>query len=212
MAKYTNDANQLLTLVGGKSNIKSVTHCITRMRFVLNDLSKADIKAIESLDSVKGTFTQAGQFQVIIGNDVADFYNEFTRLSGIEGVSKEQVKADAKDNQNWLQKLMSNLAEIFAPIIPALVVGGLILGFRNILEGVKMFNDLGQFTLKEGTQTITNMSPFWNGVNHFLWLPAEAIFHFLPVAITWSVTRKMGATQILGIILGITLVLSLIHI
>lgn len=206
MAKYTNDANQLLTLVGGKSNIKSVTHCITRMRFVLNDLSKADIDAIENLDSVKGTFTQAGQFQVIIGNDVADFYNEFTRLSGIEGVSKEQVKADAKDNQNWLQKLMSNLAEIFAPLIPALVVGGLILGFRNILEGVKMFNDLGQFTLKEGTQTITNISPFWNGVNHFLWLPAEAIFHFLPVAITWSVTRKMGSTQILGIILGITLV------
>ena len=127
-----------------------------------NDLSKADIDAIENLDSVKGTFTQAGQFQVIIGNDVADFYNEFTRLSGIEGVSKEQVKADAKDNQDWLQKLMSNLAEIFAPLIPALVVGGLILGFRNILEGVKMFNDLGQFTLKEGTQTITNISPFWN--------------------------------------------------
>ena len=208
MAKYTNDASQLLDLVGGKDNIKSVTHCITRMRFVLKDQSKADIAGIEKLDSVKGSFTQAGQFQVIIGNDVADFYQEFSKISGIEGVSKEQAKSDAKDNQNWLQKLMSNLAEIFAPLIPALVVGGLILGFRNILEGVKMFNDLGEFSLRHGTQTITNLSSFWNGVNHFLWLPAEAIFHFLPVAITWSVTRKMGGTQILGIILGITLVSS----
>lgn len=208
MAKYTQDASKLLDLVGGKSNIKSVTHCITRMRFVLNDESKANISAIEALNSVKGSFTQAGQFQVIIGNDVADFYKEFSAISGIEGVSKEEAKRDAKSNQSFIQRLMSNLAEIFAPLIPALVVGGLILGFRNILEGVKMFDDAGAFNLIHGTKTITNLYPFWNGVNHFLWLPAEAIFHFLPVAITWSVTRKMGGTQILGIILGITLVSS----
>ena len=67
---------QLLTLIGGKENIQAVSHCMTRMRFVLVDPKKADEKAIEELPSVKGTFTQAGQYQVIIGNDVAVFYNE----------------------------------------------------------------------------------------------------------------------------------------
>ncbi|MFL8952809.1 PTS system trehalose-specific EIIBC component [Helcococcus kunzii] len=206
MGKYREDAKKLLELIGGKENIKSVTHCVTRMRFVLNDESKADIKAIEELKPVKGSFTQAGQYQVIIGNEVDLFYNDFTEVSGVEGVSKEQAKSDAKSNQTALQRVMSTLAEIFAPIIPAIIVGGLILGFRNILEGVKMFDAAGTFNLRGGTQTITQMSTFWNGVNHFLWLPGEAIFHFLPVGITWSVTRKMGTTQILGIVLGITLV------
>lgn len=206
MGKYREDAKKLLELVGGKENIKSVTHCVTRMRFVLNDESKADINAIEELKPVKGSFTQAGQYQVIIGNEVDLFYNDFTEVSGVEGVSKEQAKSDAKSNQTALQRVMSTLAEIFAPIIPAIIVGGLILGFRNILEGVKMFDAAGNFNLRGGTQTITQLSTFWNGVNHFLWLPGEAIFHFLPVGITWSVTRKMGTTQILGIVLGITLV------
>ena len=206
MGKYSEDSKKLLECIGGKENIKSVSHCVTRMRFVLIDESKADVSKIEELKSVKGSFTQAGQFQVIIGNEVDLFYNDFIAVSGVEGVTKDQVKADAKSNQSFLQRLMTNLAEIFTPIIPAIVVGGLILGFRNILEGVKMFTDSGAFDLVNGTKTITNISVFWNGVNHFLWLPGEAIFHFLPVGITWSVTRKMGTTQILGIVLGITLV------
>lgn len=78
MGKYQKDAALLLDLVGGVKNINAVSHCMTRMRFVLADDKLADTKAIEELPSVKGTFTQAGQFQVIIGNDVADFYNEFT--------------------------------------------------------------------------------------------------------------------------------------
>ena len=208
MGKYSQDAKKLLELVGGKENIKAVSHCVTRMRFVLFDESKANTEEIEKLKSVKGSFTQAGQYQVIIGNEVDLFYNDFKEVSGLEGVSKEQAKVDAKSNQTALQRIMSTLAEIFAPIIPAIVVGGLILGFRNILEAVPMFNELGEFTLREGKQTIVQMSTFWNGVNHFLWLPGEAIFHFLPVGITWSVTRKMGTTQILGIVLGITLVSS----
>lgn len=206
MTNFKNDAKALLEYVGGKENIKALTHCVTRMRFVLFDESKADVEKIESLDSVKGSFTQAGQFQVVIGNKVADFYNDFVKVSGMEAEMKDDVKRDAKDNQNALQRLMSNLAEIFAPIIPAIIVGGLILGFRNILEAVPMITQAGGFSLTQGTQTIVDVSQFWTGVNSFLWLPAEAIFHFLPVAITWSVTRKMGATPILGIVLGITLV------
>lgn len=215
MGKYQADAEKLLEFVGGKENIAAVTHCATRMRFVLNDPSKADEKAIEEIPSVKGMFTNAGQFQVIIGNDVSTFYNDFTAVSGIEGVSKEQGKALAKQNQNIIQRVIGVLAEIFTPLLPAIIVGGLILGFRNLLEGVQI-ESLGQKIIDgiaqanaDGSpiyQTIVDVSPFWAGVNHFLWLPGEAIFHFLPVGITWSITRKMGTTQILGIVLGITLV------
>lgn len=215
MGKFESDAKALLQAVGGKDNVAAVSHCATRMRFVLNDDSKADIKAIENLSAVKGTFTNAGQFQVIIGNDVPIFYNDFSAVSGIEGVSKEAAKSAAKKNLNPVQRVLTMLAEIFTPIIPAIIVGGLILGFRNVLESVGM-EWLGQ-QVADGAKvfdadgnpvwnTITMVSPFWSGVNHFLWLPGEAIFHFLPVGITWSVTRKMGTTQILGIILGICLV------
>ncbi|MDD7796019.1 PTS system trehalose-specific EIIBC component [Clostridium sp. 'White wine YQ'] len=198
MGKFKSDAEQLLKLVGGKLNISAVTHCATRMRFVLADPKVADVKAIEALKSVKGTFTQAGQFQVIIGNEVPTFYNEFVAVAGIDGVSKDEVKAAAKGNMSFIQRLLAGLAEIFTPLIPALVVGGLILGFRNVIGDIKL--------LEHGTKTIVEVSQFWAGVHSFLWLIGEAIFHFLPVGITWSISKKMGTTQILGIILGITLV------
>jgi PTS system trehalose-specific IIC component len=215
MGKYLEDSRKLLEFIGGKENIGAVTHCVTRMRFVLNDPEKADTEKIESLPSVKGTFTQAGQFQVIIGNDVANFYNDFVSIAGVEGVSKEAVKEEAKKNQNIFQKIASTLAEIFAPIIPAIIVGGLILGFRNILGeigfeslGQKVIDGVPQFLLDKTPvyNTIADVSQFWAGINDFLWLIGEAIFHFLPVGITWSITRKMGTTQILGIVLGLTLV------
>ncbi|WP_295345534.1 PTS system trehalose-specific EIIBC component [uncultured Streptococcus sp.] len=198
MGKFEKEAKDLLDAIGGKENVTAVSHCATRMRFVLGDDKKANVKAIEAIPVVKGTFTNAGQFQVIIGNDVPIFYNDFTAVSGIEGVSKEAAKSAAKSNQNPLQRVMATLAEIFTPIIPALIVGGLILGFRNVLEGV-------HWSMLDG-KTITEVSKFWSGINHFLWLPGEAIFQFLPVGITWSVSRKMGTSQILGIVLGICLV------
>ena len=198
MGKFEQEAKDLLAAIGGKENVTAVTHCATRMRFVLGNDKKADVKTIEAIPAVKGTFTNAGQFQVIIGNDVPIFYNDFTAVSGIEGVSKEAAKSAAKSNQNPVQRVMTTLAEIFTPIIPALIVGGLILGFRNVLEGV-------HWSMLDG-KTITEVSQFWSGVNHFLWLPGEAIFQFLPVGITWSVSRKMGTSQILGIVLGICLV------
>jgi trehalose PTS system EIIBC or EIIBCA component len=198
MTNYKDPSKDLLKHIGGKENIAAVTHCVTRMRFVLNDPSKADVKEIESIKLVKGTFTQAGQFQVIIGNEVSSFYNEFVKIAGVDGTSKEEAKVAAKQNMSWLQRMMAHLAEIFTPLIPALVVGGLILGFRNVIGDIKL--------LENGTKSIVEVSQFWAGVHAFLWLIGEAVFHFLPVGITWSVTKKMGGSQILGIVLGITLV------
>ncbi len=199
MGKFTEESKALLKAIGGSENIGAVSHCITRMRFVLNNPKIADIRAIETIPCVKGTFTQAGQFQVIIGNEVADFYNDFTAVSGVSGVSKAEVKAASKQNQNPIQRAMTSIAEIFAPIIPAIVVGGLILGFRNVIDSLYIFNG----------DTLVAQSQFWAGVDHFLWLIGEAVFHLgIPVGICWSVMKKMGGTEILGVVLGLTLVSS----
>lgn len=201
MGKYTEDSRQLLELVGGRENIAAVSHCMTRMRFVLNDPKKADVEKIEALKAVKGSFTQAGQFQVIIGNDVSLFYNDFTSVAGIEGVSKDAVKQAAKKNQNPLQRAIAVLAEIFAPLIPAIITGGLILGFRNCIDSLYLFEN--------GTKTLCDLSQFWTGVDSFLWLIGEAVFHVgIPVGICWSVAKKMGTTEMLGIVMGLTLVSS----
>lgn len=198
MGKYAEDAKELLRHVGGRENIAAVSHCMTRMRFALVDPGKADIKAIEAMKVVKGSFTQSGQFQVIIGNTVSDFYNDFVKEAGIEGVSKDAVKQAAKKNQNPLQRIVTALAEIFAPLIPAIITGGLILGFRNCIDSLYLFEN--------GTKTLCDISQFWSGIDSFLWLIGEAVFHMLPVGICWSVTKKMGTTQMLGIVLGLTLV------
>lgn len=198
MGKFEQEAKDLLTAIGGKENVTAVTHCATRMRFVLGDDKKADVKTIEAIPAVKGTFTNAGQFQVIIGNDVPIFYNDFTAVSGIEGVSKEAAKSAAKSNQNPVQRVMTTLSEIFTPLIPALIVGGLLLGLQNVLGSIQ-FSNLGG-------KTIVEVSKFWEGVNEIVSVISGAIFGFLPVGITWSVSRKMGTSQILGIVLGICLV------
>lgn len=198
MGKFEQEAKDLLAAIGGKENVTAVTHCATRMRFVLGDDKKADVKTIEAILAVKGTFTNAGQFQVIIGNDVPIFYNDFTAVSGIEGVSKEAAKSAAKSNQNPVQRVMTTLAEIFTPLIPALIVGGLLLGLQNVLGSIQ-FSNLGG-------KTIVEVSKFWEGVNEIVSVISGAIFGFLPVGITWSVSRKMGTSQILGIVLGICLV------
>ncbi len=198
MGKYSEDAKELLQYVGGKENVGAVAHCMTRMRFMLNDPKKADIGKIEGMKVVKGTFTQSGQFQVIIGNTVSEFYNDFVEVSGISGVSKDAVKQAAKKNQNPLQRLATVLAEIFTPLLPAIITGGLILGFRNVIDSLYIF---------EGGHTLVELSQFWAGVDHFLWLIGEAVFHVgIPVGICWSVARKMGTTEMLGLILGLTLV------
>lgn len=201
MGKYTEDSKEMLKLIGGKENIAAVSHCVTRMRFVLNDPKIADVPGLEKMKVVKGTFTQAGQFQVIIGNTVADFYDDFTEVAGVSGVSKDQVKNMSKQNQNPLQRLMTAIAEIFAPLIPALITGGLILGFRNVI------GDIDINSAVDGMQSIKDSSQFWSGMYDFLWLIGEGVFHVgIPVGICWSVMRKMGGTEILGIILGLTLV------
>ncbi len=198
MGKYNKEANDILKLVGGKENVVSASHCVTRLRFVLKDESIADKKGLEKLAVVKGTFTNAGQFQVVIGTGVKEVYDEIINISNIKAASKEDVKKAAKENMSLIQRIIGGLAEIFIPILPAIITGGLILGFRNIIGDLALFGD--------GTQTLTSLYPTLAEIHSFLWIIGEAIFHFLPVAVTWSTVKKFGGSEILGIVLGITLV------
>ncbi|SFN44068.1 PTS system trehalose-specific IIB component, Glc family /PTS system trehalose-specific IIC component, Glc family [Izhakiella capsodis] len=190
------DVEQLIDLVGGKCNIATVTHCITRLRFVLKDPKKASPQGLEALPMVKGCFTNAGQFQVVIGPDVGDYYKMLITIVGQDEVGKEQAKIAARQNMNLFERSISHFAEIFFPLLPALISGGLILGFRNVIGDIPFNNG----------QTLAQMHPLWQSVYDFLWLLGEAIFMFLPVAVCWSTVKKMGGTEVLGIVLGITLV------
>ncbi|EIF8874942.1 PTS trehalose transporter subunit IIBC [Salmonella enterica] len=127
------DIDRLVDLVGGRDNIATVSHCITRLRFVLHQPASARPKEIEQLPMVKGCFTNAGQFQVVIGTDVGDYYNALLETTGKAYADKEQAKKAARQNMKWHEQLISHFAEIFFPLLPALISGGLILGFRNVI-------------------------------------------------------------------------------
>ncbi|EDD2254213.1 PTS trehalose transporter subunit IIBC, partial [Salmonella enterica subsp. enterica serovar Montevideo] len=121
------DIDRLIDLVGGRDNIATVSHCITRLRFVLHQPANARPKEIEQLPMVKGCFTNAGQFQVVIGTDVGDYYNALLETTGKAYADKEQAKKAARQNMKWHEQLISHFAEIFFPLLPALISGGLIL-------------------------------------------------------------------------------------
>ena len=207
MGKYRSEAKKLLELVGGKGNIASVTHCATRMRFALVDEAKANVKEIQGLPTVKGTFTNAGQFQVIMGNDVGDFYKDFIGLSGIESASKEDVKKAAMTKQPLLQRMVAHLAEIFVPLIPALVAGGLMLGLGNFL-GQEM-KSLGVKVAEDGKtiyNSLKDISQIAKIIYFFTDWIGGAVFGMLPVLVCWSTVKKFKGNEALGIVLGLMLV------
>ncbi len=190
------DIERLITLLGGANNIVTLTHCVTRLRLVLQDPALADAKGIEMLPMVKGCFIITGQFQVVIGTDVGDYFQAISARTGKDKANKESVRQSARNNMTVLERGISHFAEIFFPLLPALISGGLILGLRNVI---------GDIPFSDG-QTLIQRHPIWQSLYDFLWLLGEAIFFYLPVAICWSAVRKMGGTPVLGIILGITLV------
>ncbi|HDF2343562.1 TPA: PTS trehalose transporter subunit IIBC [Morganella morganii] len=193
---HSDELDQIIRFTGGKENISTVSHCLTRLRFVLNNPELADIESIKQIPGVKGCFNNAGQFQVIIGMNVGDYYCGLIEKLNISESDKEKTKVAARKNMKFWERLIANLAEIFVPLLPALICGGLLLGLRNVIGEMPIRDD----------KPLTAYYDWLKPIYDFLWLPCEAIFHFLPVAICWSATKKMGGSPILGIVLGITLV------
>ncbi|TCG11267.1 PTS transporter subunit EIIC [Mycoplasma todarodis] len=194
--KYAAEITELITLLGGRDNVSSAMHCVSRLRLVVNDMTLVDDGAISKLASSRGTIKlQNNQYHVIIGADIPTYFKEFSKQTNISASTKAELKNDAASNGTFLQRMMQHFSEIFIPLIPALVAGGLILGFRNILEA--NFNGF----------VIVNESAFMKGVNDFLWIPAQAVFWYLPVTLSWSIFKKMGGSQVLGIIIGLSMLL-----
>ncbi|RWZ58818.1 PTS trehalose transporter subunit IIBC [Halobacillus fulvus] len=195
---HKKQAEQILEAIGGKENLSAATHCVTRLRLALNDEGIVDEKKLNEIDAVKGSFSTNGQFQIVIGQGTVDkVYKEFIALAGVGEQSKEEVKAASAQKMNPLQRAIKTLADIFIPILPAIVTAGLLLGINNILTATGIFWD---------DQSIIDVYPQWSGIANMIIIIANTAFVFLPGLIGWSAVKKFGGSPILGIVIGLVLV------
>jgi trehalose PTS system EIIBC or EIIBCA component len=184
--------------IGGAGNVSSASHCVTRLRLVLVDESLVDKEALEENELVKGTFSASGQFQVIIGPGMVEkVYSEFVQQTGAEAVSKDDMKKEVAEKGNVIQKGVRVLADIFIPILPAIVAAGLLLGLNNMLANPGIFYD---------EKSLLDVHTGWTGIAEFINVIANTAFTFLPVLIAWSAAKKFGGSPLLGIVLGLLLV------
>lgn len=181
---YSKVAKEILNYLGGESNVLSAAHCATRLRVVLKDEKKADVKKIEKIDAVKGVFNSSGQLQIIIGQGTVNkVYNAFIKGTSIQQASLSDAKKAAAKNMNVFAKFARMLSNIFVPIIPAIVASGLLMGL------------LGMF---QTFQWIDNKS----GIYILLDMFSNAAFVFLPVLIAFSAAREFGTNPFLAAALG----------
>ena len=191
-------AEQVIEKLGGKNNIATAAHCATRLRIVLNDESKVDKEGIEAIEGVKGQFSVAGQYQIIFGSGTVNkVHEQLTKQLGIGDVSKAEVAEAALGQQNLLQRIVKGLADIFVPIIPAIVAGGLLMGLYSMLTSIGFFWD--NYSVATKYPEISDLVDFINTI-------ANAPFVFLPVLLGFSATRKFGGNPFLGAALGMLLV------
>jgi PTS system trehalose-specific IIC component len=194
---FKNEAEKIIVGVGGKENIIALTHCVTRLRFVLQNETLVDKESLENLDDVKGIFSANGQFQIVIGPKVEKLYDEVMTQTNLNVMSKEEVKSVAAEvNLNPLQKMIKVLGDVFVPILPAIVTAGLLMGLNNLLTNPGIF-----FTKSviEAYPTIADLSSMINTI-------ANTSFQFLPALITWSTVKYFKGSPLLGIVLGLVFV------
>ncbi len=197
MGKYTDDARAIIAAVGGPENIQAATNCVTRLRFALADESKVDKAALEEVDVVKGSFSAAGQFQVVIGPGVVEeVAKDILEVTGRAEATKEDVKAAAAEKMNPLQQFVKIFSDIFVPLLPALVTAGLLMGVNNILTQPGIF----------GPQSLVEANPGLAGIAGIIITIANTSFVFLPVLVGWSAVKRFGGNPLLGIVLGAMLV------
>lgn len=198
MGELNKSARQIVEAVGGAENIAAATHCVTRLRFALIDESKVDQEMLDQIDVVKGSFSTNGQFQVVIGQGTVNkVYAELVKETGIGESTKDEVKKASEKNMNPLQRAVKTLADIFIPILPAIVTAGLLMGINNILTAEGIFFS---------TKSIVQVYPQWADLANMINLIAGTAFTFLPALIGWSAVKRFGGNPLLGIVLGVMLV------
>ncbi|MDN6491570.1 MAG: sucrose-specific PTS transporter subunit IIBC [Leuconostoc sp.] len=184
----------------GKDNIVAAAHCATRLRLVIKDVKKINQDALDNDSDLKGTFNANGQYQIIVGpGDVNGVYDEFVKITDVEQASTADLKKIAAQSgkRNPLMDLVKVLSDIFVPLIPALVAGGLLMALNNILTGEGMF----------GAKSLVEMFPQITGLAEMINLMASAPFAFLPILIGITATRRFGGNEILGAAAGMMLVM-----
>lgn len=196
MAVKREDIRLIIDAIGGKDNVSAATHCVTRLRLVLNDESKVDKEALDEIDLVKGSFSANNQFQIVIGPGTVDeAYKVFQEETGVEESSKDEVKKASEQKMNPFQRLIKLLGDVFIPILPAIVTAGLLLGLNNVLTAKDLFG------AKPLVEQFVWLADFANIIN----VIASTAFIFLPALIGWSAMRVFGGSPILGLVLGLIL-------
>lgn len=193
MMDYAKTASLVIKYVGGKNNIKSVTHCATRLRFQLRDNGLRNEEAISDLEGVKGVFLTQSQFQIIFGSGIVNMVCDEVQKQ--LGTLEEKPEEKEKGKGNVVQRFIKMLSDIFVPIIPAIVAGGLLMGLNNLLTS----------PLVNG-QSMIELYPMWQGLASAINTFANAPFTFLPVLIGFSATRKFGGNAFLGAAMGMIMV------
>lgn len=196
MAVKVSDVRDIVKAIGGEENLQSATHCVTRLRLVLNDDSKVDKEKLDQNPLVKGQFKADHQYQIVIGPGTVDeVYKVLINETGTDEVSKDEAKAQAAKKGNPLQRLIKLLGDIFIPILPAIVTAGLLLGINNVLT-MPLINKSPSII-----ERVPQIADFANIIN----VIATTAFIFLPALVGWSAMRVFGGNPVLGLVLGLVL-------
>ncbi|MGW7799477.1 PTS system trehalose-specific EIIBC component [Staphylococcus xylosus] len=196
MAVKKKDVQDIVEAVGGKDNLDTATHCVTRLRLVLKDDDKVDKDRLSNNDLVKGQFKADNQYQIVIGPGTVDeVYKQLIAETGISESSKDDAKAAAAKKGNPIQRLIKLLGDIFIPILPAIVTAGLLMGINNLLTMEDLF----------GQKPLVEQFPQLGDISNIINVIASTAFIFLPALIGWSSMRVFGGSQILGLVLGLIL-------
>ena len=179
----------------GRDNLVAAAHCATRLRLVLKDDEKVNTKLLDSDPDIKGTFKTNGQFQVIIGpGDVNNVYDELIKMTGLQELSTDDLKKVSEKNKktNPIMAFIKLLSDIFVPIIPALVAGGLLMALNNFLTSPGLF----------GPKSLTKMYPVIAGPSQIIQVMSAAPFIFMPILVGISAAKRFGANRFLGATIG----------
>ncbi|OIJ31718.1 PTS system trehalose-specific EIIBC component [Staphylococcus sp. LCT-H4] len=196
MAVKKKDVQDIVEAIGGKDNLETATHCVTRLRLVLKEDDKVDKERLADNDLVKGQFKADNQYQIVIGPGTVDeVYKQFIDETGMNEASKDDAKAVAAKKGNPIQRLIKLLGDIFIPILPAIVTAGLLMGINNLLTMEGLF----------GPKPLVEQFPQLGDISNIINVIASTAFIFLPALIGWSSMRVFGGSQILGLVLGLIL-------
>ena len=190
---YLKISSNIIDFLGGKDNILGVAHYATRLRIVLSDTKKADMKKLEELEIAKGSFLVGDQLQIIFGAGVVnEVYEVFSKYVGMENMSLSDVKSKSTEKQNFFQKIIKSLSDVFIEIMPAILAAAMLLGISGLLAQQGIFGD----------RSIVEMFPSLAGINRFVSIVSSSVFDILPLIVVCFATKRYGGRPVLGLVIG----------